>query len=756
MTGQPPVYYARNRVYPGAYANTEWPTRVSHRIHDGFSLTDNYGLDTVSDDINSSPHSSPYYINGRFLSDNLVTQRGNSASVQGMKLLATWGDKKEDFADSDIQTSLRMWQGKQIKFEIPYNGKVVGTTISVKNTTACTGILSMYFSSIENGPVISEVAVDLCKVSTDFFEHLELRPAIVIPANANPRGKLYVRMEIWDEIDLKKRDENPFNTGRYIEIAADGRSDHYACEYRLGDKSMPVVEKYEYKRYPSCPLVGLIYNDYTSIPVDRIANEKVGASVSKDGYKYDLFAVKDSTSATLLVYDRSMGTLSDKASIKIDGRATEIQIAQVVQPGDQPLNYVYYVDGYSPLQRFKIGEWASEVVPANPATVTEEETGDTISCAPVIGASLMIHHNNRLYLGGFRKDPNLWQFSAIESTGPNYEAFPYRFYSPNNSPYANSTNPATAVVEVSSDRIMIVGKNSYSIFTTNVNIEALTTVAKDSSAYPQQVSTYADSAGVQSQGDICNYKGVVYSFDPKEGIRRYTGALWRVITNNVQSLFDRVDMDKPRKMWGYRNKLYFNYTDRIDKKAKCIVWDMGMNYQQYPWFQDVDIPFCDIRHDETEELVGIHPDYPCVMNLYAEDTWRRLDSPINFERHTKFLSVPGDANDMLVKRIHNKVIANSNRWWYFGIAFDQHEITQQRGKDIWYRMPSYDTVEIEEPPETPFPSQDIYEKDAVERISIMNLRIKCTAIQEKIKCRTFRAQASLVSTLFEVGPVQYI
>ena len=83
--GRVPSYYANNKLYPGSYAQTETQTRTSRRIHDGFDLTANYGLDTTSDDINSSPYSSPYYINGRYNSDNLTTQRGNSASVQGIK-----------------------------------------------------------------------------------------------------------------------------------------------------------------------------------------------------------------------------------------------------------------------------------------------------------------------------------------------------------------------------------------------------------------------------------------------------------------------------------------------------------------------------------------------------------------------------------------------------------------------------------------------------------------------------------------------
>ena len=725
-TGRVPGYYANNRLFKGSYTRTDWQTRTSRRIHDGFNLQVNYGLDTTSDDVNSSPYSSPYYVNGRYNSDNLVTQRANSASVQGTRFLISKYDETNDFTEGDIQTYLELWQGKQIKFEIPYSGKVVGNTITIRNSGGCTGILSIYLSATDGGKPLMETSVDLCKVSEDKFEHYTLRGITPVKAKANPRGKLYVRMEIWDEI-ANERSVNPFNTGRKIEIAATGAGNHDECIYELTDKNVPVVNNpYQYVRKPSRPLLGLIYNDWRSIPVDRISNEKTGATVSDKGYRYDIFAIKNSTSAEILIYDKEMNKLIDN-NIKVDGRAEMIEIAQVVDTDAN--NWVYYVDGFSPLQRFKIGEWNSTSFPAGvselPKLTVDSNTwfnsdlgnasgtftftynngnwkynnenknianyglsldgtpadGATITIVasvvgsvkslssfayvdarPVLGPSHLIHHNNRLYIGGFTYDKSLWQASAITEAGPAYTQFPYRFYTPNNSPYATSINTPTAVVEYTSDQIMILGPNFFSIFQTNVNLEDGT---------PTQVSSYADSVGVQSQGDVVNYKGTLYSFDLKEGIRQFNGAKWMQLSGTtIDSHYDRVDMTKPRKIWGYANKLYFNYTDKIDGKAKCIIRDFSMNYQQYPWFQDIDLPFCDVRFDETEYLVGIHPDYPCIMNLYAVDTWSRLDSPITFERHTKYLSVPGNMGDLICKRIHNKVIAISNRWWWFGISAD--------------------------------------------------------------------------------------
>lgn len=809
--GRVPTYYANNRLFPGSYSPVESQTRTSRRIHDGFVLTSNFGLDTTSDDVNSSQYSSPLYINGRYNSDNLTTQRANSASVQGVEYLLSPLDREENFPTDEQTTSIEMWQGKQLRFTMPYDGKVVGNKIKIKNTGECTGILSVYFSASKDGEPLYETAVDLCKVSSDVFDEITLHSMTVFPAMANPKKKLYVRMEIWDEVS-QERSANPFNTGRKIEILASGKGNHEACEYRLDDKNVMVTEQYEYLPYPNRPIIPLIYSDYEAITTDRIDNMKTGATVSLNGYRYDIFCIKRDGKAEVIIYDKEMNETIEN-NIRVDGRIKQLNIAQVTDTNKK--TWVYYVDGYSPLQRFKIGEWDSEAFPTGSAdsvkadvdndkwyssplggtsglyvftytsghweyndsevqlstygislsggspsegstitisyTVTEGgtktiESIQFVDARPVVGASLIMFHNNRLYLAGFRNDPNLMQISAIDKDGPNFTLFPYRIYVPNRSPYDTSLNPITAIVEYQSDQIMVMGKNSYSVFTSNVNIE-------DGS--PQQVATYMDSAGVLSQGDIVNYKGVLYSFDQKEGIRRYSGAVWSKLPTSVDSHYDRVDMTKPRKIWGYSNKLYFNYTDSIDRKAKCLIWDMGMNYQQYPWFQDVDIPFCDVRFDETEDLIGIHPDYPCIMRLYAEDTWARLDTPIKFRRDTKYLSLPGNMADFTVKRTHVKIINNANRWWYISLNGDKQNMTQFRGHDKWYRQPVWDTITVTEPAEMPFPFEDIYEENAMYRMSIMNTRLRCSAVQVRIMTKTFRNQANLVSVALEVQPRQF-
>ena len=83
-------------------------------------------------------------------------------------------------------------------------------------------------------------------------------------------------------------------------------------------------------------------------------------------------------------------------------------------------------------------------------------------------------------------------------------------------------------------------------------------------------------------------------------------------------------------------------------------------------------------------------------------------------------------------------------------------MTQFRGHDKWYRQPIWDTITVKEPAETPFPFEDIFEENAVYRMSITNLRVRCSAVQVRVMTKTFRTQANLVSVVLEVQPVQYL
>lgn len=802
-THRVPGYYNGNRTYTrGTYGRTDWPTRTSRRVHDGLSITQNYGLDTTSDDVSSSPYSSPYYINGRYNSANVTTQRGNSSSVQGTVRLTSIGDREADFTEDDIEYNLPIWQGKQIKFVVPCeSSKVIGNTITLRNTGSCRGILSIYLSAEDGGPILSETSIDLCSVSTDHFEHRKLYTMTPIPRTAFPKGKLYVRMEIWDDLECE-RSTNPFNTGKVVHIAATGQGTHASWEYLLGEKNIPVNETPNYGLHPMRPCMGFIYNDFVSVPVNRIEGVDMGATVSYGGYDYDILCYKDENQGYIVAYDRNTNSVIP-TKFPVSGYVESLNLVQAE-------GRVYYVDGHSPLQRFDVGVWdtsyqfpysttdsvsvsinASTWVssgitqdsgtfifyyrnqqweykdqPVNLATYGISVTGtpadggqitvtyiaatqtteldlDAVyyDTRPVLSASIITLHNNRIYLSGFAGDPNLVQESRITAEGPDFDSYPYRFYVPNRSPKATSTNPITAIVETQSDELMITLKNGYTRYTSNVDLE---------NAIPTQVSSYSDGAGVASAGDIVSYRGVVYSFDPDEGLRYFAGAVWKKIAGqSIGTLYERVDMTKPRKLWGYAYKLYFNYYDVEDGKAKCIVYDMDMNYQQYPFFQDVDLPFCDVRPSDDYVLIGIHPDYPCIMQLYASDTWRRLDTPIVFERWTKYLSLPGNAADMMLRRVHIKVIANTNRWWNFGISIDEHSQTQTRGKTITYRTPSWDTLEAQTVVEDPFDTITAYSEKATDLLTLPNLNARAVSTQVKARCKTFRAPANLISVLLE-------
>ena len=62
-------------------------------------------------------------------------------------------------------------------------------------------------------------------------------------------------------------------------------------------------------------------------------------------------------------------------------------------------------------------------------TVTEGgakniESIQFVDARPVIGAKFIMFHNNRLYLAGFRNDPNLVRSPPLKAEGPNFTQVP--------------------------------------------------------------------------------------------------------------------------------------------------------------------------------------------------------------------------------------------------------------------------------------------------------------------------------------------
>jgi hypothetical protein len=102
-----------------------------------------------------------------------------------------------------------------------------------------------------------------------------------------------------------------------------------------------------------------------------------------------------------------------------------------------------------------------------------------------------------------------------------------------------------------------------------------------------------------------------------------------------------------------------------------------------------------------------------------------------------------------------KVLNNANRWWWVAINGDKQNMTQFRGHDNYWRQPVWDTITVKEPVESPFPFEDAFEENAIYRMDIMDIRVRCSSVQARVKTKTFRVQADLVSVEFEVSPRQY-
>ncbi len=731
---------SQNEIYEGIYARGQSQTRSSRRLHDGLMEAANYGLDADDDDQNTSAFASPYYVNGRYFSKRAKVNRANISSRYGIYRRICPDERLVDFTDDDILTWLKLRQGERWEFQLNCeNNQVIGNTITIRNTGKSKGYL------------LIEAAQDR-ELSPDYMTFIALRDLTdeavhkklydintITPEN----GSLWISLSIYDDIkdmhldleDESRRDypdtSEPFAQNTYIEIAASGMASRQIAEYEMPNTNRRLQEiQYDYHRKPSAPLIGLIYSTWAPVPVDKIGNEQDGATVFRDGHRYDIFAGNNGTDAKLFIYDYEKNSFVDGVDIPID---LTTPIVYIGQPDDS----VYFVDKAHALRQFVIGSWE-----ASDVTADNSESGTPLQAPD--GAGLLCFYNNRLYLANFPDEPNLAMCSQIEKDGPHYNEFPYRWYIPNKNQKETSSMPITAVVPYSSTSIMFATTKTASLFTASASFET---------GIPTLLDFYGDNTGVESQGDICNYAGTIYQFSSTEGIRRFNGAKWEVVPNSVNRLFRRVDMSKPRKLFGYSNGLYFSYIDSVDGQQKVLFWDMLMNYQQYPWFQDTNISFADVRADKEFNILSTHAKYLCVENIYHTDTWADFDTPIVLERHSKYFQVPGLANDMILRRLWPTFLGDSTRSWWVALSLQTKRtmanIDAVNNVFVWRKV-VHKSIEKPDAPTDIFKNVDT-EQPGIKRTSI-DLSASAISFQWRIKTYTFDSQANMLYVLPEIGP----
>ena len=136
----------------------------------------------------------------------------------------------------------------------------------------------------------------------------------------------------------------------------------------------------------------------------------------------------------------------------------------------------------------------------------------------------------------------------------------------------------------------------------------------------------------------------------------------------------KLPYDSPRFLFGHANKirLYCDPKDRGYADHNFIYFQMLSSSS--PWYCDDNTPVCWVLGDQNSDTIyAMHPLYPAIYEVDAEDQYTDFDSSIVMQYHTAYKS-PGElAGWTILHRVLLKLVASSTNIWYIGVDFNHED-----------------------------------------------------------------------------------
>lgn len=643
--------------YPDVYSRTTnpWQTRVGRRNREFASFSNLLGLNTAFDDLHKKDGESPFLRNVRYMGDKQTVQRAQVTSRDGAKLLGILS--KEYIEAYPEQYHIEMWEGEAIEFDIePTDHLIIGGSLRIRNKEGARGRLRVFLKQNHSTRPICDANIALEGISKNSYVEREF--TFINPLSA--KNGLTIRLEV--EGDIEPDECGDVGDGHKIWLAASGYKGHRAASYTSPNVNECMREvPYDWHDEPSIPCMKLAYS--TGTPMKR------GTQVCTSEGKFLVFPIRYDSEIQLWRFnvDTHQFAQIDTTSAPVDPRAKAVRFAQ-------GLGKLYFVDGYSRLQRIDLTTWQSEIALAKQSDIdVEGVTPEDMQAQP--GASLIIRINNRIWLAGFAEDPNFVQYSILnsltgtadektENAGVQYDQFSdvSWFYSPDRSPKDSVCGPITALANFDG-KLVIFRTNGCSEWNPGNEF-----------ASPSQEDFYSYNIGVESQEDVCNLNGTLFIYNRSEGVRRFTGADATFQSAQIDNELRKIPYDSPRFMVGHANKvrLYCDLKER-GHADHCFLYHTILASSS-PWYCDDNTPVCWALGDQNDDTIyAMHPDFPAIYIVDAEDQFTDFDSSIVMQYHTQYRS-PGELSGWsILHRVLLKLVASSTNIWYIGLDFDHED-----------------------------------------------------------------------------------
>lgn len=643
--------------YNDAYSFTTapWQHRTGRRNREMASFSNLLGLNTNFDDIHKNDGESPFLRNVRYMGDKQTVQRAQVTSRNGAKLLGIKSITKS--TPYPEQYHIEIWEGRAIEFEVePTDQLIVGGSIRIRNKEGATGRLRVYLKENHDSRPICDANIALELLPKN--NYVERSFNFINPINA--KNGATIRLEI--EGDIEPDACGDIAEGRKIWIPASGYKNHLSADYSSPNVNECMREvPYDWKDEASIPCMTFHYSNGT--PMLK------GTTVNVSDGRYLVFPIKYTNSIELWRFNIDTGvyTKIDTSNAPVDPRAKAVRFAQ-------GLGKLYFVDGYSALQRVDLSTWKSEVAICKQADIdVEGVTPEDMQAQP--GASLIIRINNRIWLSGFAEDPNFVQYSILnsltgtaddktENAGVQYDQFSdiSWFYSPDRSPKDTVRGPITALANYNG-KLAVFRTNGCSLWNPGNEFSS-----------PSQEDVYSYNIGVERQEDVCNFNGELFIYNRSEGMRRFSGGLSTFQSVAIDNELRKIPADSPRFLFGHANKLRF-YCDLKNRGYS----DHNFLYHTIlsgssPWYCDDNTPVCWVVGDQNDDTIyAMHSLYPAIFIVDADDQYTDFDSSITMQYHTQYRS-PGEFSGWsIIHRVLLKLIASSTNIWYIGVDFDHED-----------------------------------------------------------------------------------
>ena len=713
---------SRRDSYPGgkwykkpgsAYARSSgWPTRYYQRKVSGSIVSALAGINTTSDDFEKKEGESPYLWNARLNGTKESRKRAQSMSRMGQEYFIMPSGAEETSTKSAEDVTVAVSETRSVRWTISSNKRItcVGLRFSFKEDPTDT---NAHFVLILRDSSKKEICRAIRKV-TDLYDNrgnLEWFRFI-----RTTSGDATLEATLVDDLDNKGT-----STGFEMYINATGADNHDYAIHTLPNLDKALREEpYSWQRGINIPVTSLKTCTWKTFPVwlqrgyfnaggDRYS---VMGVVDGDGHKkiYKIkYATFESDTGELNTdIDPEIDLLIDYGKINQD--ATQVRMTQAG-------NELYFVDGYSNLQRVNLDTWVvSDAVPdagdvdtfgyaggmyyyANSVIVdgqnfyrckedhqgadtfdSEEqeywaqESLDSLTAWP--GASLIYFHNNRIALSGFRQatvgvddpkaEPNLVLLSSITSVKPQYDMYNRSiefFYVPDMAPSQSSAAPVTAFSHIG-DYLLI-------HTTDGLVIEEIESAVEFAGI--EQTTPEGSQFGVMKQEHVCEGRNMVYFYNPTMGIMRTAGSTATVISSPIDSLMARLtDTAKANAHLCMTDELLRFYYDEDggDNSISLVDYATTTQHRSY-WFRDQNTPVKSTCIDLASDMyMAIHSEYPVMFLL--DSTLKDFDCAILYEYYTKYIGTPDRLDHTIVRRIHLTTLQTYQSSIYVGLDYDHN------------------------------------------------------------------------------------